>query len=256
MNNRERVKAILHYENYDKMPIVHFGYWNELLEKWYNEGHLTEQEAHTYGDGNETDKKIADKLGFDFCWTCNIGAHNGLLPGFEYKLLEQQDDGFVIYQNGNGLIEKTRSGAGSIPATVGTLLTGRKAWEELYKPKLQPNTGRYNFEYLQTHAKEFDAITDRPVGMHLGSLYGAIRDMLGVEQLCYIQVDDEDLFNEIIDTVANLCYENAKAILQSGIKPDFGHYWEDICFKNGPLVNPKVFKEKVGPHYRKISDVL
>jgi uroporphyrinogen decarboxylase len=37
---------------------------------------------------------------------------------------------------------------------------------------------------------------------------------------------------------------------------DFGHFWEDICYKNGPLVNPKVFKAKVGPLYRRITDLL
>jgi len=31
MNNRERTMAVLNYENYDKMPIVHFGYWDKLF---------------------------------------------------------------------------------------------------------------------------------------------------------------------------------------------------------------------------------
>ncbi len=41
MNHRERVKAIFHYQPYDRMPVVHFGYWNETLEKWYQQGHIT-----------------------------------------------------------------------------------------------------------------------------------------------------------------------------------------------------------------------
>ena len=51
MNNRERFNAIMHYENYDRMPVVHFGYWDELLEKWMQEGHITKEERMTYGDG-------------------------------------------------------------------------------------------------------------------------------------------------------------------------------------------------------------
>ena len=31
------------------------------------------------------------------------------------------------------------------------------------------------------------------------------------------------------------------------------HFWEDICFKNGPLINPSVFEELVGPHYKKVT---
>ena len=37
---------------------------------------------------------------------------------------------------------------------------------------------------------------------------------------------------------------------------DYAHYWEDICFKNGPLINPAVFKELVAPHYARISKLL
>ena len=37
MNNRERFRAIMHYENYDRMPVVQFGYWYESLDKWLAE---------------------------------------------------------------------------------------------------------------------------------------------------------------------------------------------------------------------------
>lgn len=256
MNNRQRAMAILNYEDYDSMPIVHFGYWYELLQKWQVEGHITEEEANGYGDGNAIDRSIAKKLGFDFCWTAITGSHNGLMPGFEYKVLERRPDGFIIHQNGNGLIEETRPGAGSIPATVGTLLKDRKAWEELYKPKLQADERRYGTTAnLPNIKKILDEATDIPAGLHVGSLYGAIRDMLGVEAISYLYADDEELYIEIIDTIGEICYSNAKAILESGAKPDFLHYWEDICFKNGPLVNPAIFKEYVGPHYKRISDL-
>ena len=68
MNNRERTFAILNYEKYDRMPVVHFGHWDETLEKWYKEGHITEEEAKGCRDGNSYDASIAKKLGFDFNW--------------------------------------------------------------------------------------------------------------------------------------------------------------------------------------------
>lgn len=34
MTNRERVQAILNYRDYDRLPLVHFGYWKETLSKW------------------------------------------------------------------------------------------------------------------------------------------------------------------------------------------------------------------------------
>jgi hypothetical protein len=33
MNGRERSMAILHYQSYDRLPVVHFGFWDETLLK-------------------------------------------------------------------------------------------------------------------------------------------------------------------------------------------------------------------------------
>ena len=41
MNLRENVRAVLQYEPFDHMPVIHFGYWQETLEKWREEGHLS-----------------------------------------------------------------------------------------------------------------------------------------------------------------------------------------------------------------------
>ena len=60
----------------------------------------------------------------------------------------------------------------------------------------------------------------------------------------------------MIDTVGELCYRVTKRTLEVADSFDFGHFWEDISFKNGPLVNPNLFAEKVGPHYRRITDLL
>ena len=41
MTNRQRFHAVLNYQDYDRLPIVHFGFWEDLLKKWVEEGHLT-----------------------------------------------------------------------------------------------------------------------------------------------------------------------------------------------------------------------
>ena len=65
MNNRERAMAILNYRDYDRMPVVHFGYWVETLARWAQEGHITSEQAQKWGDGNAIDGQIGEKLGCD-----------------------------------------------------------------------------------------------------------------------------------------------------------------------------------------------
>ncbi len=254
MNNRERTLAILNYKNYDRIPIVHFGFWDETLEKWYMEGHLLKKEATNWTDGNEADKAIAEKLGFDFNWLTCFSGITGLFPAFESKIIEELPDGSRKVLNGSGAIVIQKDGAGSIPAEVDHILKDRESWEKYYLPKLQFSADRVDLNALQKIIEQPDR--DLPLGIFCGSLFGEIRNWFGVEGISYLYADDEELYDEIINTVADLCYRVTEWVLSSGVKFDFGHFWEDICFKNGPLVKPSVYNEKVGPHYRKIAQLL
>ena len=257
MTNRENALAILHYENYQRMPIVAFGFWAETVHKWADEGHITREEADhycTHGDNGWGDRSIMDRLGFDFNWNSCVGSHVLLDPGFETIVLREEADGSQVIRNGEGLICRVKPGVNSIPGEIGTTLTDREAWEREYLPRLQMNSNRPNVAY----AKSMPAPQDRdyPIGLHVGSLMGNMRNMLGVENLSYLYADDDELYVEIVDTMCGLCYDCAKAMLETGAKFDYAHYWEDICFKNGPLVSPSVFREVVGPWYKKINDMI
>jgi hypothetical protein len=254
MGLREDTLAILHYENYKKLPIVHFGYWTQTIEKWRKEGHVSDEEALNVNDNTPNEGIISRRLGFDFNWNTLFTGKTGLNPWFEPKILETLPNGQQKILSACGAIEMVKPGVVSIPSEVGHLLEDRESWETHFKHRLQMSPDRVN----TSHLSEFKSLKDRkvPTGIHLGSLYGNIRNLLGVEGSCYLLADDEELFTEIIDTIAKMQYEVAKAVLETGAIPDYGHFWEDICFKNGPLISPRVFAEKVGPWYKKFSDLL
>ncbi len=257
MNNRERTNAILHYESYDAMPVVAFGYWNETLDKWAREGYIAREDAELYareGDLSAADRRVMDELGFDFNWNSVFGGSVRLLPAFEPEVLRTEPDGAQIVRDGNGLIVRVHPGISSIPSDIGTSLTGREAWESLYLPRLQDAPERVNAAAL-LRLKEEEPTRSEPVGVHLGSLYGAVRDFLGVQELSYLAVDDPDLYLEVIDTLAGLAFRVAERIFSYGVRFDYAHFWEDICFRNGPLIRPEVFRSAVGPHYRKLTDL-
>ncbi len=281
MNNRERALAILNYQSYDRLPVVHFGFWNETLAKWADEGHITAEQAQAWGDGNAADYEIGTKLGFDLNWYRVFGVYTNLLPPFERKVLEVMEDGTRKEVNGDGVVILQKDDATGIPTEIDHLFKGRKEWDELFKPRMLPDEKRiYRPEPVigdlqrgdqagdarrarfRKHIQEIvDEVQrtdrDRPLGLMCGSLYGRIRDIVGMVNLSYLQADDPDLFDEMIVTFADLCYwATEKALETYGDNWDFGHFWEDICFRSGPLVSPRVFKQKVGPQYRRITDLL
>ena len=266
MNNRERVEAILHYKPYDRMPVVHFGFWLETSEKWFREGHLTKEESRS---GYEGCFSMNQKLGFDFNWFNTFFYHGSIWPGFDREVLETLPDGSMKVMNSYGVVEMEKPGTNSIPMEIEHTLTDRKSWEEHYLPRLTFSEKRIQESLVMnpddgTHkvfsAGGLEVLRDETRGQHYGlycgSLLGDIRNWLGVVNLSYMQVDDEDLLSEIIQTVADLAYRNTEYILNTGAKFDFAHFWEDICFKNGPLVSPNFFNEQIGPHYKRITELL
>ena len=259
---RQRVDALLHYRPYDRLPLVHFSFWGETVNKWAAEGHLTAAQLATGGRG------IGKRLGFDFDWLDGtFSPATGLRPLFQARDLETLPDGTTKVLNPWGVVVLQKAGTSGIPAEVDHLLKDRKSWEELYLPKLQWSEQRVTDAMVRLRdvplpfdkgGRELLLDEDREAyfGLHCGSLFGEIRNWLGLENACYLQVDDEPLFDEIVNTVGNLCYRCTETALASGARFDFAHFWEDICFKNGPLIAPAVFEAKIGPHYRRITDLV
>ena len=259
MTNRERTLAVLNYQPYDRLPLVNFGYWVETLQKWATEGHVSDDEAAGWADGNEFDRSISAKLGFDFNWLNSIYPWYdrmgiGFLPRFEERVIEEQPDGTRLIQNVDGVIILEKAGGTGIPAEVDHLLKDRASWEEHYLPRLQYSSTRVDMQALAEVQKA--ANDELPLGVYCGSMIGRIREWCGVVGLSYIIADDEGLLDEMIDTYANLCYGVVEDVLATGVRFDFGHFWEDMAFKSGPLINPVIFERKLSPHYARIVKLL
>jgi uroporphyrinogen decarboxylase len=267
MNNRQRILAVLNYETYDCLPLVHFGFLDETLERWEAEGHINRAEMPHIGDGSPDEEKLTKMLGFDCNYHNVFSPSVRLEPPFETKVLEELPGGYRKVLNGNGAIVLDSDDNSSIPGEVDHILKGRKEWDEIFVSKLQYFDDRVNkawvncagtFKPFDQGGKDYllDPNRQTHILLHCGSLYGVLRDYVGMEHLAYLQADDAELFEEMIEVNADLCYRCVETALNSGVQFDVAHFWEDICYKAGPLVNPKVFYTKVGPHYKRITDLV
>ena len=254
MSNRTNALDVLNYTSSGHLPVVHFGYWDETLLKWAEEGHISLEEARAWGDGNAADASISAKLGFDFNWYSCFHWEHSLKPVFERRLMRTLPDGSREVMNGDGVVLLERDDAGSIPSEIEHLLKDRKTWEELYLPRMQWAPERIDWKALAALPEPDQR--DRPLGLMCGSLWGRIRDITGLVGLSYLISDDPALVDEMIEVTSDLCYAGTKAILERYDRFDFAHFWEDICYRAGPLVNPKFFAEKIGPHYRRITELV
>ncbi|MBP5274787.1 MAG: hypothetical protein ILO36_07615 [Abditibacteriota bacterium] len=252
MDTRQRIKAVLHYEKCDKLPVVHFSYWTQTVEKWAREGHIPRDIMET-GDSGAIFGYVNRALGWDQDFGNAVSFFNmGLFPGFAPKVVRELADGSKHVMNGDGVTELHKPGAVSIPAEIEHLLKDRASWEEHYLHRVRFTMERYNDDPALKAVVE-DPGRDFHLGLHAGSIYGTIRNWIGVVGTSYMMADDPGLLKEIIDAYADMQYKCVEYTLENVTdKFDAASMWEDICFNYGPLINPELFEKWCGPHYARL----
>jgi len=248
MNDRERFLATMRYGPRDRCVIWDFGFWDETLRRWHAEG---------LPDEVDTNPKAARFFGMDE--EVGAGVHMGLLPEFKWAVV-QEDENYRWQRRGDGVVEKWHKHSTTIPEPTEFLLKGRDSWPE-YRKCLDPSDPRrVPANFAHEMAKHRDVTRTYPLEVGAGSLYGTLRNWLGVENLSILLYDDRALVQEMVETLAECVIRPlAKGLAiakEQGVTFDYAGMWEDICFNRGPLIAPKMFREMCGPHYRRITDLL
>lgn len=253
MNNRERFNATMHYQPRDRTPICDFGFWDETLVVWHEQG-LPPEIYWSSEDSNH-----AAYFGVDFGLDSvhhATGIKTGLMPEFEEIDLEDRGD-HVLRQQKDGVRVLRRKFMGSIPQPQGHLLTDRASWLKYYKPRLDPDhPGRFPDDWDERVARWRQGNRENVIALPGGSLYGWLRNWMGVEQFSYLVYDDPALFEEMITTVADCIIGVMERALASGVQFDGCSMWEDMCYRAGPLLSPRHVRQYLAPHYRRITDLL
>jgi len=249
MNNRERFNATMHYQHRDRSPILDFNFWDETLVVWHDQG------LPQYVDRSNSDEFFGMDPGLDQA-TCITDVNVGLSPPFEEKVLEDRGD-HEVFQQEDGVRVLRKKFMSSIPQPLSHLLVDRDSWGKHYKPRLDPtHPGRYPEDWDQRAQTWSDPNRDYVAALWGGSLYGWLRNWMGVENLSYVVYDDPAWFEEMVTTVADCIIGTLSRVLETGGQFDACAMWEDMCYNAGPLLSPKHFQQFLVPHYRRITDLL
>jgi uroporphyrinogen decarboxylase len=60
----------------------------------------------------------------------------------------------------------------------------------------------------------------------------------------------------MVETCADCIIETIRPTLEAGIEFEYASMWEDMCYRAGPLLSPKVFRDVLVPQYRRITGLL
>jgi uroporphyrinogen decarboxylase len=232
----------MNYEKPDRLPFYQFiGFWGETINRWY-------------GEGLPIGMTVDDYFGFDKIESASMDF--GPIPGSITKTISEDDRYKITLTELGGLrwVAKGRKDGASIPQYIEFGVKSKEDWEKIRK-RYDPNDLR---RYPKTWGKDlidYYNTIDHPVGIHLGSCFGWIRELMGLENTLISFYKEPDFIHEMMDFWGDFAISLVAPAVEA-VKFDFASIWEDMAYKNGPHISPKLFREFMLPNYKKVTDYV
>ncbi len=246
MNVTERFEATCRFEAVDRplfFPTI--GFWRETVQRW-----------HTEGLPRRVVNDIAAILYFDFeTWVpIPVGTDKqpGFFPLFLPKTVRREGRFKIVRNTAGNLVKVFEDDASGIPhlvePPVKTLDDFRKV-----KWRLRPGTPGRCTNPLYDALYAFAKLRRRPLGVMVSGLFAFHRHLMGLEPLMYAYAGDPDLLHAMSRQWVKLTWGVVRRLKKRyGIR--FVSYWEDMCYKAGPLISPGTFREFMAPYYKIVVD--
>ena len=231
-NSKRFVNCVLGKQT-DRGVLWADGLWGETRQRWINEG-MTDEYNFGY---DFTEQDTRDCFPLDY----------GFIPPFDTVILEDMGEKQRII-DGYGVEKIVMKDNWGLQQFIKYPVTGRKDWETL-KKRLDPKaSGRFG-------SLEKKPQKDAPVtigGSHLCGFFSFLRETMG-DDCYYMMYDDEGLVRDMLSFQA----ERIKYFIQTAtsiVYVDRLFIWEDMCYKNGPLISPAMFKSFLSEHYSAVCE--
>ena len=225
------------YGAFDRAPHWQFGPWPETSERWRREGYDPDHPPFV------ADPRV---------------VRNWFLPHppFEERTIEETET-TVLRVNHEGILMRERKdqAQSSMPQFVRFPVETREDFRRFWRERMQPDlTARIGPDWRAQLA----ALGDRECPLIVfpdrwGGMFGPLRNLVGVERLCMLFYDDPAFIEEMMDANADFLIQMMNQILDHTDVDVFG-FWEDMAYKNGPLIGPELFGRFALPRYRRVVD--
>jgi len=263
MNAKERFLKYMHFEKTDRAPFYEwFTCWGETLHRWYKEGLpkkprmydvFIENDGFTLNWALPTDgfaplADLTEYFGFDGRETVPVDL--GPIPRFIKRTLEITEE-YVIEIDEAGIKRKNPRNATSMPQFLEFPVKDEHDFEKI-KSRYDPNDiRRYPKNWSEELIDYYNSL-DVPLGVSMAGFFGIARNLMGLERLLISFYKKPDLVKGIMDFWADFLIEVFSKVVEE-VKLDYVSFWEDMAYKNGPLISPHLFREFMLPNYKKVT---
>ena len=242
MTDRERFDRQMHYQPVDRCFNMEFGFWAENFRQWsiFTENGVT----------NNDEAEVFFSFDRFESWGSPVWMH----PTFEERVIEQNEHSRILMNSDGLLAEVPNDAHETIPHFLEASIKTPDDWTRAKEERFRRDdpARRVDVEALR---RRHPADRDYPLAIWCGSMMGKIRDMLTFEGIAYAIYDYPDMLEDMVETACVLVEDELDQVL-GAIDFDLASGWEDIAFKQGPIVSLDFFQKVVVPRYKRIGRKL
>lgn len=241
MNDRDRFIAAVTGQPVDRPPYyLVWGPWQTTWQRWEQEGKPPEIRDH---------RGFMDPDVSPIPLPVNCGPCPPLTSG-----VVAEDEVFYTFYDSWGIKRRDFKHGVSMPEFLEFPVKNRRDWEEYREKYLDPSDPRRLEGDWREKAR---AWMEAGYPIQLGSypdagVFGPYRWLMGDEEGLVALRTMPDLAREIMDHITTLYLAVWEEVVKVA-RVDVIHLWEDMCYKAGPLISPKMWAEFLGPNYRRIK---
>ncbi|MBU4211272.1 MAG: hypothetical protein KKD33_01670 [Verrucomicrobia bacterium] len=236
---RERVKNLLERKPVDRAAFSE-GIWQETINRWAAEGHLTEEDCQDYVGPFRMEMHAGG----------GVNAEANLDVG---KVVIEEDEETRLIRDGNGAHLRYWKNKSGTPERVFFTVQDRAGWEEHIVPHLKPDRRRTDFEgYRKT--KKQAAEKDLFFRWQSTGIFEMMHPVCGHENLLIGMALDPDWVRDMTEKYADLIINMAEWLFREEGLPDGIWFYEDLGFKGRPFMSPAMYRELIFPGHKKIMD--
>jgi len=266
MNARERFLACMRFQPVDRVPNWEMGYWAGALQQWHAQGlpwdpreAIAEMQsgAGVKGEGFPWRRNEAKDYAVHEHFKLDRGIEKidgewGVWPHFEREVIEE-DDETITQRAFDGTITHTRKDSSSLPHVIGWPVADRASWEQLKAERFQIDiTGRLSDDWPQQVAEYKNRDWPLVIGGPFLGVFSSLRTLIGFENMMYMFFDEPQLISDILSHLTELWLGLFEEVL-SDTDVDYAYFWEDMSFKSGSMVSPRIFRQFLMPVYKRIN---
>jgi len=254
LNARERFLRCLTFKKVDRIPFMPGWPMVEALNRWY-------------GEGLPTNTTLEDYFGFES--RVGIGIDFGPIPRFapvrkghkesrgteHSSWVVSEDDRTRIVVDEFGITMRIMKGAlCGMPQYLDFPVKKVQDWEEM-KERFNPyDPRRYGVKWSDEFVEYLNTV-DLPVEMWMPGFFWKGREFMGLEDFLKAFFKTPELVDEMMGFWCDFLIETSRKAVEV-CQIDCVTVTEDMAYKAGPHLSPKMIQEYILPHWKRLISFL